>query len=71
MTVDRLIHVIAGVFILGSLALAHFFSPNWLYFTAFVGVNLLQSAFTGWCLMATILRRCGVPDTVPGETSAS
>ena len=63
MTVDRLIHIIAGFFILGSLALAHYVNPNWLWFTAFVGANLLQSGFTKWCLMATILRKLGVPET--------
>ncbi len=63
MTVDRLIHVIAGLMILGSLALAHYVNPNWLWFTAFVGANLFQSGLTRWCLMASILRKLGVPDT--------
>ena len=65
MTVDRLIHVFAGCFILLSLALGVpgsplFVSPWWLAFTAFVGVNLLQSAVTKWCLMESILRKLGV-----------
>lgn len=62
MTVTNVMHIIAGTFILGSLALAHYVSPNWLWFTAFVGANLLQSGFTKWCLMATILRKMGLPD---------
>lgn len=62
MTVTNVMHIIAGTFILGSLALAHYVSPIWLWFTAFVGANLLQSGFTKWCLMATILRKMGLPD---------
>lgn len=57
---DRYIHVIAGSFILISLALAHFVNPNWLWFTAFVGANLLQSGFTNWCLMSVFLKKLGV-----------
>ncbi len=60
-----LVRVIAGIFILISLALGApgspvFHSQNWLWFTAFVGANLLQSGVTHWCLMETILRRLGV-----------
>jgi hypothetical protein len=62
MTVEKMVHVIAGTFILASLALAHFVNPNWLWFTAFVGANLLQSGLTGWCLMNNILKRLGVPE---------
>lgn len=61
MNVDRIVHVVAGTFILGSLVLARFHSPNWLWFTAFVGANLLQSGLTNWCLMSTILAKLGVP----------
>ena len=61
-TVDRIVHVFAGTFILASLALAHFHNPNWLWLTAFVGANLLQSGITNWCLLASILRKLGVPD---------
>lgn len=64
MTVTNVMHIVAGTFILGSLALAHYVSPNWLWFTAFVGFNLLQSGFTKWCLMATILRKMGLPEQV-------
>lgn len=60
MTMEQYIRAIAGTFILISLALGHFVSPYWYLFTAFVGANLLQSAFTGWCLMETILGKLGV-----------
>ncbi len=61
----QIVRLGAGLFILLSLALGVegspvFVSPWWLAFTAFVGVNLLQSALTGWCLMETILRKLGV-----------
>jgi len=60
MTVNRFLRLIAGFFIMLSVALAHFHNPNWLWFTAFVGANLFQSAFTDWCPMMTILRKLGV-----------
>lgn len=60
MSVDRLVLAFAGGFILLSLALSHYHHVNWLWFTAFVGANLLQSAFTGFCPLATILKRLGV-----------
>ena len=56
MSLENTIRAIAGTFILASLLLAHFVSPYWYWFTAFVGVNLLQSAFTKWCLMEQILK---------------
>ncbi len=62
MTIDRIVHVVAGTFILLSLALAKLHSPNWYWFTAFVGANLLQSGLTNWCLMSSILRKLGVPE---------
>lgn len=61
MTVDRLLRIIAGFFIILSLLLAHFHSPQWLWFTGFVGLNLFQSGFTNWCPMITILEKLGVP----------
>ncbi|QSV46367.1 YgaP family membrane protein [Geobacter benzoatilyticus] len=61
MYIDRLLRIIAGSFILISLLLAHYHSPNWLWFTAFVGLNLFQSGFTNWCPMITILDKLGVP----------
>lgn len=60
MTIDRLVLAVAGSFILISLLLAHYHSQNWLWFTAFVGANLLQSAFTGFCPLAIILKKLGV-----------
>jgi len=57
MSMENTIRAVAGTFILGSLLLAHFVNPNWLWFTAFVGANLLQSAFTKWCLMEDILKK--------------
>ena len=62
MTVESMLRLIAGVFILASLLLAAFVDQRWLWFTAFIGANLFQSAFTGWCPMMTILRKAGVPD---------
>jgi hypothetical protein len=60
MVVERWIRLIAGIFVLASLALAHWVNPNWLWFTAFVGANLFQSALTRWCLMEKILIKLGV-----------
>ncbi|WP_435547392.1 YgaP family membrane protein [Desulfobacterium sp. N47] len=60
MTIDRMVLAFAGSFILISLLLSYFFSHYWLWFTAFVGANLLQSAFTGFCPMAKILKLFGV-----------
>lgn len=57
MTVERTLRLIAGAFVLLSLALGYWVSPYWYLFTAFVGLNLLQSGFTNWCPMMTILRR--------------
>jgi predicted CDP-diglyceride synthetase/phosphatidate cytidylyltransferase len=63
MVMERWIRIIAGSFILISLALATWVNPWWLLFTAFVGLNLLQSGFTRWCLMEDILRKLGVKDS--------
>jgi len=60
MTMERYIRLIAGSFILASLALGYWVSPWFFLFTAFVGVNLVQSAFTKWCLMEDILGRFGI-----------
>ena len=60
MTVDRYLRMIAGFFVLLSLALGYWVSPYWYLFTAFVGFNLFQSAFTNWCPMMTFLRKFGV-----------
>ena len=63
MTLERWIRLIAGTFILVSLALSRLHSPYWLFVTAFVGLNLFQSALTRWCLMADFLRKLGVPES--------
>jgi len=60
MTIDRAVMAFAGCMILLSLALSQIMSPYWLWFTAFVGANLLQSAFTGFCPAAIILKRLGL-----------
>jgi hypothetical protein len=60
MTLDNTIRAIAGTFVLGSLILGYVVSPYWHLFTAFVGLNLLQSAFTHWCLMEKILLKLGI-----------
>jgi len=60
MTVERYLRGIAGFFVIASALLAHYHSPYWLFFTGFVGLNLLQSAGTNWCPMMTFLRKLGV-----------
>jgi H+/gluconate symporter-like permease len=60
MKMEQYIRAIAGCFVLGSLVLGHLHSPYWHLFTAFVGLNLLQSAFTRWCLMENILQKLGI-----------
>ncbi|MCK9605203.1 MAG: DUF2892 domain-containing protein [Methylomonas sp.] len=60
MSIDRMVMAFAGTFILISLALAHWHSPNWLWLTALVGANLLQASFTGFCPLAIILKKLGV-----------
>ena len=59
MTVNEALRAMAGIVILLSLALGHWVNPLWYLFTAFVGLNLLQSAFTKWCPMITVLRKLG------------
>ena len=59
MTIDRAVLAFAGVMILVSLALAHFVSPWFLLFTAFIGLNMIQAAFTGFCPAAMIFKRAG------------
>jgi len=60
MNVDRLVFTIAGLFILGSLLLSQLHSVYWLWFTAFVGANMFQASFTGFCPMAMLLQKLGV-----------
>lgn len=76
MTVERYLRLIAGLVVLVSLALGYWVSPWFYLLTAFVGLNLLQSGFTNWCPMMTILRRAGVerPSSccaVPNSTRAA
>ena len=66
MTLDRAVMAFAGCMILVSLALSQVMSPYWLLLTAFVGLNLLQSAFTDWCPMMAILRSVGVKEPSRG-----
>jgi hypothetical protein len=62
MTVERTLRLVAGVFILGSVLAGMYVHPAFLWFTAFVGLNLLQSGFTDWCPMMAILRKAGLTD---------
>jgi hypothetical protein len=62
MTIGNTVRAVAGTFILASLALGWWVSDYFYLFTAFVGLNLLQSGFTKWCLMDDILRKLGLPD---------
>lgn len=59
-SMDAKIRLIAGVFVLASAVLATWVSPWWLFFTAFIGVNLVQSSLSGWCLMEDVLRWAGI-----------
>lgn len=68
MTVERGLRLMAGVFVLVSLALAYYVSMYWLWLTAFVGLNLLQSAFTNWCPGMAILRALGLKDASCSKT---
>ncbi|MCW3805944.1 YgaP family membrane protein [Plebeiibacterium marinum] len=58
---ERIVRGVAGTFILASVILAVTVHINWLYFTGFVGLNLLQSSITKWCLMTDILTKLGIP----------
>ncbi len=60
MTVNRALRLIAGIVILISLGLAIYVNKKWLWFTAFIGLNLIQSAFTNWCPAMIILRKLGL-----------
>lgn len=59
---NRIVRAVAGTFIVISLLLALYVNMNWLWFTAFVGLNLLQSSFTKWCLLEDILAKFGIKD---------
>src|SRR6478609_6490459 len=62
MTVERAVRVLAGTFVLLSVALGYWVSPYWFLFTAFVGLNLFQSGFTNMCPGMSIFRKLGLPD---------
>lgn len=62
MNIDRSVFAFAGFMVLLSLGLAHYVSPNWLWLTAFVGANLMQSAFTGFCPAARIFKALGAKE---------
>lgn len=64
MTVERALRLLAGTVVLLSLGLAYAFSPYWYLLTAFVGLNLLQSAFTNWCPAMWVFRRMGLKDAI-------
>ena len=71
MHVERWLRLVAGVMVLATAILVVVHSPNWLYFTGFIGLNLLQSAFTDWCPMMSLLgklgvERCTMPDAGDG-----
>jgi hypothetical protein len=69
MTVERYLRMIAGAFVVISVALGYWVSPYWFLFTAFVGLNLFQSAFSNWCPMMTILRKLGVKDQASPDSA--
>jgi hypothetical protein len=60
MTIERYLRLVAGFFVMVSVALGYWAHPAWFLFTGFVGLNLFQSAFSNWCPMITILRKLGV-----------
>jgi hypothetical protein len=62
MNINQGLRLVAGIMILVSLALTYFVHANWMYFTMFIAANLIQSAFTSWCPMMTIMRKLGVKD---------
>ncbi|WP_297820146.1 DUF2892 domain-containing protein [uncultured Paraglaciecola sp.] len=62
MNINQGLRLVAGVMILVSLLLTYFVHANWVYFTMFIAANLIQSAFTNWCPLMTIMRKMGVQD---------
>ncbi len=61
MTIERALRALAGFFVMLSVALGYWVHPGFFLFTAFVGLNLFQSAFSNWCPLMTILKKLGVP----------
>jgi DUF2892 family protein len=70
MTVERALRLMAGIFVLLSLALGYWVSPWWLLFTAFVGLNLFQSGITNWCPAMFFLRKFGLKEACTKEPPA-
>lgn len=66
MTTERIVRMVAGLFVMGSLALGWWVHHGWFFFTAFVGLNLFQSAFTNLCPLEMILKKMGVPSAGAG-----
>jgi hypothetical protein len=75
MTIERALRAMAGLVVLASVFLGFFIHPYWLLLTAFVGLNLLQSAFTNWCPMVWVFARLGlrpcIADNTPGKEACS
>jgi len=71
MTIERLLRMIAGAFVVLSVTLGYWVHPGWFLFTAFVGLNLFQSAFTNWCPMITFLKKLGVKSCVPASSAVA
>jgi hypothetical protein len=71
MTIERLLRLIAGVFVIASVLLGMYVHPYFLWFTVFVGLNLFQSGLTNWCPMMTFLRKGGVPDGGAGISAVN
>lgn len=69
MTVERMLRLVAGVFVSASVLLGIYVHQNFLWFTLFVGLNLLQSGFTNWCPMMAILRRAGIHEHAAVHTA--
>jgi len=66
MTTERIVRMVAGIFVMVSLALGYWVHHGWFCFTAFVGLNLFQSSFTGFCPLEIILKKSGVPSAGAG-----
>ncbi len=62
MNINQALRLVAGIMLIVSLTLTYFVHINWVFFTMFIAVNLIQSAFTNWCLMITIMRKMGMQD---------
>lgn len=71
MSVERWLRLIAGTFVLITLALGYYHSPYWYLFTAFLGLNLLHSGRTNWCLVVSILKACGARERGRVEATAA